>query len=30
MDKELYVTKKKLYDWTMRMRELEVTVYNLK
>jgi predicted RNase H-like nuclease (RuvC/YqgF family) len=29
MDKEIYVMKKKLTDRTMRMRELEVKVYDL-
>jgi len=30
MDKEVYVMRKKLYERTVRMRELQVKVYNLK
>lgn len=30
MDKEVYVMKKKLQERTSRMRELQVTVYDLK
>ena len=30
MDKEIYVMKKKLQERTARMRELQVTVYDLK
>lgn len=30
MDKEVYVMKKKLQERTARMRELQVTVYDLK
>ena len=30
MDKEIYIMRKKLYERTVRMRELQVKVYNLK
>jgi len=30
MDKEVYIMRKKLYERTVRMRELQVKVYNLK
>jgi len=30
LDREVYIMKKKLYERTVRMRELQVNVYNLK